>query len=370
MNILKNKRFLCHLRVMGVTLGLHLLMLLLAALFTAQSPAALFSSRLLTPGDAVRYLDLAQNGYVTNGENQINLVFYPLYPWLMRLLSCLTLGNLQVSGVLISWLCCMGASVLLYELILMEGDQRQADLGVLLFSLYPFSMFLLGVYTESLFLFLSLGCMLTLRKKRMLPAGILGFLAALTRVQGMLLLLPAVCELLLARFGQEKRKLRGRDGFVLLIPMGFLVYLGINAFLWGDPFKFLEFEAGEPWYQTARWVGENISLQWALAKDYAGLAGIIYLPQIALYFLSVCILFWGIRKKVPLPYLIYGGAYLGFTYLSGWMISGGRYMLCCFPLFMILSRVKSDTARGVLICLEALLFFAYSLFFLMGYAIM
>ena len=81
-------------------------------------------------------------------------------------------------------------------------------------------------------------------------------------------------------------------------------------------------------------------------------------------------MFLGIRKKKRLSDLIYGGAYLGFTYLSGWMISGGRYMLCCVPLFLILSGTKEGLGRRLLLLSFAALHLAYTLFFLKGYAIM
>ena len=55
---------------------------------------------------------------------------------------------------------------------------------------------------------------------------------------------------------------------------------------------------------------------------------------------------------------------------SGWMISGGRYMLCCAPLFVILAKVKSDGARRLLLMGFAFLFVTYSYFYLLGYAIM
>ena len=52
------------------------------------------------------------------------------------------------------------------------------------------------------------------------------------------------------------------------------------------------------------------------------------------------------------------------------MISGGRYLLCCVPLFVILAKVKGDFARRFAILLFASLFFCYSYFFLAGHAIM
>lgn len=360
--------------IAGVCLGLHYLVALLAQAFMSGdlSPAAVLSilkNRLTTPGDASRYLDIAQNGYVVEGENAINLVFYPLYPFLTRLLG-IVLGNFPLAGVVISQLSFAGAAILLYELILLDSDAHAAWRGVLLLNLYPYSMFVMGVFTEGLFLLLTIGCMYALRRQRFIWAGVIGFLAALTRIQGMLLVFPAVYEVLILRLGRERRAFRWSDLCILLIPAGFGIYLCLNLALHGNAFQFLEYEAGEPWYQTTAWIGANIAQQYQMGIDYPALRLVIYTPQIVLYFFALLTLFWGIKRKERTSHLLYGGVYLGFTYLSGWMISGGRYLLCCFPIFLILSRQREGLLQRLLFLAMGLFFFAYSLFYMMGYAIM
>ncbi|MBR1585307.1 MAG: hypothetical protein IJ662_07205 [Clostridia bacterium] len=368
----KKKRYIAWLRVALISLGLHYLTLILCQFliqggFSLSGFLDLIRERLTQPGDAVRYIDIAGNGYVREGENAINLVFYPLYPWLMRALSYFT-GSLPAAGVLLSQCSYAAASIFLYEWLILDG--RDAWFGVLLLALYPFSVFVMGVYTEGLFLLLTVSCLFCIRTRRFAWAGITGFLAALCRTQGMLLIFPAVYELVALRLSGEKRKFRWTDAFVLLIPLGFCVYLGINYALHGNAFQFLQYEAGEPWYQTSEWIGRNIALQWTLGHEYKGLEWIIYYPQVALYFIALGVLLYGALKRDWTAGLLYGGAYLGFTYLSGWMISGGRYMLGCVPLIMVLSNVKKPMVKNILLLTTALLHFAYSLFFYMGHSIM
>ena len=355
--------------------ALHDLALVLSCFFvhgsvTWQGIGELIVSRLTEPGDAVRYLDIAKNGYTATGDNAINLVFFPLYPYLIRLFA-FVFGHEAICGLVISRLCFAGASVLLYEWIVLE--RKSADdgwLGTLLMALYPFSVFVMGVYSESLFLLTSIGCLYLIRRRKFAWAGAVGCLAALCRVQGMLLILPAAYELFRLRLGEEKRRLRPWDALTLLIPAGFGAYLLINLALHGDPFRFLQFEAGEPWYQTSQWISRNIALQFSLSQQYEGLSWIIYLPQIVLYFLTLLTMFFGAKRRVPTAVLLYGGAYLGFTFLSGWMISGGRYMLSCVPIYLILPAVKSTAGRRLLLLAFALLNGIYSLLFYMSYAIM
>lgn len=331
---------------------------------------SLLWERLTLPGDAERYLQIAKEGYLKEGPDAINLVFYPLYPLLMRVFSLFGLLPMEGTGMVISRLSLAGASIALYELVKTDNDEKSAFFSVLMMAVYPFSMFTVGVYTESLFLFLTIGCMLMIRKDKMVFAGIMGFLAALTRVQGMLLIFPAVYRIVAGRLGGEQRKLRWTDLGVLMIPMGFAVYLMINASLHGNAFQFLLYEEGEPWYQTSRWLGENIALQYRQVQEFKGLEWVIYIPQLVLYFTALAVLFLGIRNGVRMEYLLYGAVYLGFTYLSGWMISGGRYMLCCFPCFIVLSQWKREGLCIGITVLSAGLFVVYSLMFLMGYAIM
>ncbi len=356
------------------SLGVHYLLLVLFLLITQGGfswvgLSELLQSRLLDPGDATRYIDLARHGYVTEGENAINLVFYPLYPLLMRWLGWLTF-SLPLAGTIISQIAYGIASVLLYELILLDGGKRNAWDGVLLLAFYPFSMFVMGVFTEGLFLALTIGCLYAIRKHRFVAAGVIGFCASLTRTQGMLLLFPAVYEWVTLRYGPAKEKGKLTDLCLLLIPAGFGVYLGINAALYGNCFQFLIYEAGSPWYQSTQWVGENIAQHVTMGQQYPGLAWFIYYFQVFIYFFTLAVLFYGIRKKERMMYVLYGGVYLGFTFLSGWMISGGRYMLCCIPTYLILCKLPDGMARKLLLLAAGLLCFLYSNFYLLGYAIM
>lgn len=368
------KKWPLWLGVGAFVLGTHYLMIVIAQImlsgsFSFSGLGDLIINRLTQPGDAPRYLDIAENGYTATGENAINLVFYPLFPYLMRAVGLLT-GSLPVAGMLISQVGYAAASILLYELILLDGDQRNAWDGVMLMAFYPFSMFGMGVFSEGLFLCLTIGCLYAIRKANYIAAGLLGFLSALTRTQGMLLLFPAVCDWVMRKVGEEKRKARASDLFLALIPLSFCCYLLINYLLHGNCFQFLIFEANAPWYQSTKWISENIAQHYQMAQSNPGLAWVIYMAQLILYFGVLFILFLGLRQKANLIYVLYGGVYLGFSYLSGWMISGGRYMFACVPVYLILSRLKDGIPRKALLMGSAALYFCYSLFYLKGFAIM
>ncbi len=130
MNAAFKKRLKTWLLIALVCLGIHDLMLALAVIintgsFSWSAFRELAVSRLTQPGDATWYLDIAQNGYAKDGEKAIALVFYPLYPMLIRLLGFVT-GDLALAGQIISRVSYCAASILLYELILLDGTERQA----------------------------------------------------------------------------------------------------------------------------------------------------------------------------------------------------------------------------------------------------
>ena len=81
-------------------------------------------------------------------------------------------------------------------------------------------------------------------------------------------------------------------------------------------------------------------------------------------------MFFALHRNVRTSYIVYGAAYLIVTYFSGWMISGGRYMLGCTPLFIIAAEIKSKRTRAFVTAACAFLFAFYSFLFLRGYAIM
>ena len=63
--------------------------------------------------DTRHYIGIAQDGYTAVGDERLRLVFFPLYPLLMRLVSPLTGGNLFAAGTAVSLACSAAAAALL-----------------------------------------------------------------------------------------------------------------------------------------------------------------------------------------------------------------------------------------------------------------
>jgi hypothetical protein len=119
-----------------------------------------------------------------------NVVFFPLYPLLMRWGGALLGGHPLLAGTIISLAAFAGAISLLYRLAVLELGAEKAWPVILLVSTYPYALFYSAVYTESLFLFLTVGAFYAMRRRHLPLAALAGFAAGLTRPNGFWLALP------------------------------------------------------------------------------------------------------------------------------------------------------------------------------------
>ncbi|MEA2299605.1 MAG: hypothetical protein QOE44_140 [Solirubrobacteraceae bacterium] len=136
--------------------------------------------------DSVWYLTIARDGYSPGAAP----AFFPLYPLLVNLVGALGPG-LLAGGVLVSVGSLLAGLRLLWRLTELEVGAAHPEaplLAVLAVALGPMAFFLTAVYTESLYLALSVGAFLAARQGRWARAGALGALAAATRSEGLLLI--------------------------------------------------------------------------------------------------------------------------------------------------------------------------------------
>ena len=185
--------------------------------------------------DSVHYINIAQHGYT----KAANTAFYPLYPLLMRVVAWIV-RSYVLAGVLISIASFAVALVLLHRLAKEEFGARVADSTVLLLAFAPLSFFFTAIYTESLFLALSVGAFYLARRQRFVWACVTAAAAALTHVEGVLLVAPLAYmywrdrgrPLVLRRFWSWSATL-------LVLPptavAGFFVYLHSQGWGWLAP---------------------------------------------------------------------------------------------------------------------------------------
>jgi hypothetical protein len=181
--------------------------------------------------DSVWFLRIAEHGY--SAATGAASAFYPLYPGAVALLGRAFFGHYVLAGILISLAAAFGAFLLLYRIAEERLGADGARRAVLYLALFPFTLFLQAVYSESLFLLLTLAAFALAERRRFLLAGGATGLAMLTRPTG-IALLPALA--LLA--WHERDRLRALGGLALA-PVLFAAF---PLYLWladGDPSQFL-----------------------------------------------------------------------------------------------------------------------------------
>ena len=141
--------------------------------------------------DALWFLRIATKGYA-NGDG--SAAFFPMYPWLVRVVTPLVGGHPLAAATLVSNLCFLGSLAMLYVLGRSELSEQTARRAVLYAAVFPTSFFFLAPYSESTFLLLALVCLWGARRGRWEVAAAAGAGAALTRSIGVLLVLPLAVE--------------------------------------------------------------------------------------------------------------------------------------------------------------------------------
>lgn len=336
-------------------------------------PFGFFGNLLVSPfarWDSSWYLLIAQRGY---GHDPLRAEFFPLYPLVTRVLGHIVSSDL-IAGIIISLACFAIALVLLYRLAALELDGETARVTLLLIAFCPTSLFFSAVYTESLFLALSVGCFLRARRGRWASAAVLGGLAAFARNSGVMLVVPIV---LLYLYGPRAdrppdrpagpgwwrrlvpRYFVGPDlAWIALVPAGLLLFLVSLAARPGFTFS-SAFDAKKYWLHF--YAGPFGGVWHGIVAAWDGVRQIVHGPAPPVFFkpaigffdpLSIAgqnlVLFGflilgvigliGAFRRLPLAYGAYSVAALAIplTYPVRWQPLGGlsRYEAVLFPLFM------------------------------------
>ena len=280
--------------------------------------------------DTLHYLGLAEHGYVAAGDSRVSLVFFPLYPWLIRLTAFFA-RDYMAAALIVSGFASVAAALLFQRLARCDESEEVSRNAVWFLFIFPTSFFLHIGYTESLFLALTLGCFLAARKECWALAGLLGAGACLTRVNG-LILLPALATEVGLQYWQTRR-INLRWLWLGLVPFGFLGYLWLNHEVTGDFFAFTKI-MHEHWYKkfAPPWVGIHDIYLRALGMNVnEGLNELI-----GVVLVSVCTVWSWVRLRpsysvwITLNWLLINS--------TAYVISVPRYSLTLFPVFLLFSR--------------------------------
>jgi hypothetical protein len=194
------------------------------------------------------YVGIAVRGYVLTGGDYLtftNLPFSPGWPLLLRILQSLTGVSAWVlrtptAGILFV-IGCVGLAQVLRRF---SPDVARNNRVVLLFALWPPSLYFRSAYSEALYLPLVMFFFVFLVDRRYLAAAILASLATFTRNPGVVLI-ATLCGAVLLDAAREQPLARALWSATLrlacLVPItlfGFLVYVLWTALAGGDLLAF------------------------------------------------------------------------------------------------------------------------------------
>ena len=326
--------------------------------------------------DAPHYLDLVVFGYratdagdlfgpngyrsVYPGDLPLYIVFYPLFPWLATVVN-FVLNDSLVSAFVVTTLASMFVAPLLYRLVRHDEEPAVAMRAAWFLLIFPTAYFLHIGYTEALFMALVLGSFLAARTERWWLAGLLGGLAALARVNG-LVLIPALAAEAFSQWLQrppEERRLRVEWLAIGLVAVGFGVYLGLNQVVYGDPFAFLVPQK-EHWFKSLAppWEGIGGVLDWLSSKnpDNVLMQGWMELTFIAIGLVGTI----HAALRLRLSWFVWMAGNLLLFVSTSFVMSTPRYVLTMFPLYVslaLLSRRRVALALISAVSIGALIYF-------------
>ncbi len=289
----------------------------------------------LTSWDGWWYLGIARSGYhaAPLTDQYHDYAFFPLYPALVRALSIATPAFDGLIAVLLSNVLFLVALWLLYRLTREVLDEERAVWSVVLFCLFPFSWVFSMAYGESLFLALSLGSLLAAERGRAGWACVLASLAGLTRLPGVLLIVPLA--LILWRRVQDRRAL----GWLAVVPMGALGFVAYVAALTGNAAA----------YGAAQdaWGRNGIGAAAAAGGSLGAQLDLLRLSFLVTLLAYVFLLVYLRPDRIPLAYALIPVLTLASVLASGNLQSIGRLGMVAFPYLWIVAARRSAWFRTV-----------------------
>ncbi len=319
--------------------------------------------------DAGWYYQIARHGYrfVVGGPpvgvgKAGKIAFFPVYPILMRCAGLLfgrAPSDVYLGGILVSWTSFALAMIALFHLARLDLPARRAERAVVLTAVFPFAFFFGLVYTESLFLLLTVLSFYGFRTRRWWLGGAAGALATATRVNG-ILMLPALAWIAWRAAPPTRRDRARAAAGVLSVTAGVAAYSVFVYRLSGNPFEWAASISRWDYHPGgAPWAAPLALITRILMHPYAYLAGDRMAPYDTLYGVTG-ILF---LAAVPLVWRRLGAAYGLFMLLNLWLplSSGafegvGRYCSVLFPCFIWLASIKSRHAGTALVVVFAMFY--------------
>ncbi|MFF7093435.1 glycosyltransferase family 39 protein [Streptomyces rubradiris] len=305
--------------------------------------------------DSLWYTRVAELGYgyevrLPNGDVHSNLAFFPLLPWLERLLHAVTPLSYADAGFVVSLLASLAAAAGIFAVADRLYGPRAGFFAVLLWAVLPVGIVQSMAYSESLFTALAAWSLYAVLTGRWVSAGVLAALAGLTRPVGAAVVAavwtagaisfvrdrgtrhaPGAHRDARAPGAPARRRVLG----MLLAPLGaggYVLWVGHRT--GAGPLGYLDVQAGwrngfDGGYAFARFVAGRFT---SFPSALAGL-GLIAGVALLIWLYVTCV-----RRRQPAALLVYTGVVLALALCaSSYFGSKPRLLLPAFPLLLPLA---------------------------------
>jgi hypothetical protein len=302
--------------------------------------------------DTYWYLTIVAKGY----SQLPTAAFFPLYPTLVRALS-FVLGPQQDAlnaALVVSNVASLAAFIGLGLFATQEAGLDTATLSIRLLAAYPLAFFLASGYSDGLFLALAAFVLFFARRGEWRWAAVCAFLAGLTRLTAVILILPLLWEYVrqhdLWEPSQWRTQLRNPGHLAELLATLAAVPAGIGVFV---VYLWHAFGDWKVTFHAERLVwGHQTMLPWtslwmALRNFFAATPGSVAQAHIA-FDLGLVVICGALTllalRHLPVAFSLYMIGLLALCMMSpiaiaqDVYISAGRYLLAAAPLFLLLGQ--------------------------------
>ncbi len=290
--------------------------------------------------DACWYIKIATFGY-ESGEQ--SAAFFPAFPMAVRVVATITFLPYPVAGMIVPAIAFVAAVTGLVRLVETSHGIVIARRAALYLGIFPSAFFLFAPFTEALFLAAVVWTLVFARERRWLLAAVLAFVAGLTRVQGLLLVLPLAWEALVAaRDARSDRRLATRDGRFIVATSVIATVAPAIAFL-GFALAARQLSGETPYDAQAFWGGTSFHPPWeVVAASYRWIVergdGVQALNLITLVGSAALLL--AAARRMPLTYSLYAWPpiiLIALRIQPTPLTSTIRFVVVLFPIFIVLA---------------------------------
>jgi hypothetical protein len=227
----------------------------------------------------------------------------------------------------------------------------------------PLSFFFSIFYTEGLLLFLTIGAFYYARKKKWFIASLMGFFLALTRSEGILIVIPLAMEYLGIGYQPIKnsfKKIKKDVFYFLFIPAGLMVYMFFLYIKFKDGFVFLK--AQSEWGRKFVPIFTTISN----VNNFPLFYRLLFLGTV---FFALIMILYLIHLKMKLSYISYCLIFLLFYLSTNSLEAIPRHVSILFPIYIGLSVManKNENLNNLLVLSSVGLLTLFTILFANGY---